>query len=184
MSSRKFLIITVVAAGLVASCGPSLRRTYESDNAFARCFDMDYNPGADKSDKEQCWASWLQKRTYNQQDDKIRYAELRLEELATGVSVPGPPGSPGAFDQRPKPSNDAGPAADKEEMSSKSAVAEKGEADLPSGSQSTMKCEKTCKESLRVCQGVCATDAGVDQNCLKACDAGYRICMKGCFEDD
>jgi len=91
--------LILVTAGL--SCGPSFRRTYQSDNAFLRCFDMDYTPGITIEAKKLCWKTWLNEHVYNQPGDKINYARLRLDEIADGVSVPGPPGPPGEFDKRP-----------------------------------------------------------------------------------
>jgi hypothetical protein len=103
-------ILACVASGavLAASCGPSFRRTYESDNAFTRCFDLDYRPGVGPVEKAGCWRHWLDGHVYNQPDDKREYAALRLEELAAGVSMPGPPGPPGAFHRRPAPAPDEG----------------------------------------------------------------------------
>ena len=95
------------AAFAVASCGPSFRRTEQSDNAFTRCFDFDYRPGVAADEKTTCWRRWLDDHVYNQPEDKIAYAKLRLEELGRGVSIPGPPGPPGAFDERPVPSRPA-----------------------------------------------------------------------------
>ncbi|MCP4678709.1 MAG: hypothetical protein GY854_25010 [Deltaproteobacteria bacterium] len=173
MSTKSFLLVTLIAGAVTASCGPSMRRTYQSDNAFERCFDKDYNPATDKVDKEVCWSTWLEKHVYNQEDDKTRYAELRLKELSDGISIPGPPGPAGAFDKRPAPPRDANapdegsksvPAAQKEEPPS-------------------APCETSCKKSREACRSACETDAGVNEDCARGCDAGYRACMKSCFED-
>ena len=99
------LALWTVAA---ASCGPSFRRTAESDNAFTRCFDLDYRPGVGAAEKTDCWRRWRHDHVYNQPEDKLEYAALRLEELADGISVPGPPGPPGAFADRPSPPSDEG----------------------------------------------------------------------------
>ena len=48
-------LLLVVSLGLALACGPSLRRTYQSDNAFERCFDFDYNPGKSIGQKRECW---------------------------------------------------------------------------------------------------------------------------------
>ena len=94
---------------LWASCGPSFRRTYQSDTAFERCFDKDFDPHTPDGEKSACWGEWLAKYIYNQPDDKIRYAEMRRMEIAQGISVPGPPGMPGQFFKRPRLLVDAGP---------------------------------------------------------------------------
>ncbi len=100
--ARQFIIAGFLGiAGLQTGCGPSLRRTYHSDNAFASCFAADYDPAVGVDDKVACWRSWLRGHVYNQPRDKIAYAELRLEELGQGISIPGPPGPPGRFDERP-----------------------------------------------------------------------------------
>jgi hypothetical protein len=100
--------IALVLTLSIPGCGPSLRRTYQSDNAFARCFDMDYNPTVSAEEKQVCWDRFLDRYVYNQPHDKIAYAELRLGELSKGISVPGPPGPPGAFHERPEPPPDSG----------------------------------------------------------------------------
>ena len=92
MPRKRFLVFGSILLVLAIACGPSLRRNYQSDNAFAKCFDTDYNPATSKAQKEACWTAWLETRVYNQQEDKIRYAKLRLDELSKGISVPGPPG--------------------------------------------------------------------------------------------
>lgn len=106
MSVRMWFIgaglIAAAAAGIAVSCGPSFRRTYQSDASFERCFDMDFNPDESPDLKSQCWREWLNTHVYNQPDDKIRYAEMRRAEIAEGIYVPGPPGYPGTFDHRPK----------------------------------------------------------------------------------
>ncbi|HUT79449.1 MAG TPA: hypothetical protein VM285_17260 [Polyangia bacterium] len=99
---RSILVGAVLVALILSGpgCGPSLRRTEQSDNAFLRCFDGDYHPGRALAEKESCWSAWLERRVYNQPADKVAYAELRLTELVDGISVPGPPG-PAATPSRP-----------------------------------------------------------------------------------
>ena len=92
----------LAALGLFTACGPSIRRTYQSDMAFEHCFDLDYDPQSADADKSACWRVWLDDQIYNQPDDKIRYAELRRMEIAKGISIPGPPGMPGQFFKRPR----------------------------------------------------------------------------------
>ncbi len=64
MKSISIAVVLGVAIAVVVgmSCGPSLRRTYQSDNAFERCFDMDYNPGLSVDRKTECWTGWLEMR--------------------------------------------------------------------------------------------------------------------------
>ena len=178
------VVSALLAVALVVACGPSLRRTYQSDNAFVRCFDMDYNPARSADEKRQCWQTWLGEYVYNQPEDKIAYAELRLEEIADGISVPGPPGPDGAFDQRPippKPDGGVEPEVDEEpepaEPEQPPAVeeADGGTAELP-GSD----CEASCKKSYVPCSEACESEEG---ECAAACEAGYKACMRGCFAD-
>ena len=106
MSLRRVVLKGCLVGGacvlIWSSCGPSIRRTYQSDNAFERCFDLDFDPRTPKSEKSACWGTWLANHVYNQPDDKIRYAEMRRVEIAQGKSIPGPPGMPGTFDHRPR----------------------------------------------------------------------------------
>lgn len=192
MTRISALVCAAGAAALCLSCGPSLRRTYQSDNAFSLCFDMDYNPGVAAADKQACWQGWLDHRVYNQPDDKARYARLRLEELARGISIPGPPGPDGAFDQRPQPKrvphapSAASPTgapgdgdAPRRTLASSAEEPAEGAGGPPPGSA----CEAGCKTSRVSCMDACAGDAGVDERCPNACDAGYRSCMKACFSE-
>lgn len=168
MSAKLLILSAVATALLVTFCGPSLRRTYQSDNAFERCFDMDYNPGKTVEDKTLCWQTWQQEYTYNQPADKISYAELRIDELAKGVSVPGPPGPAGAFDKRPLPEKGVDFVPD-------------ASPDQDAAAYPTEPCEQTCRDSMNACRITCQTDAGINAKCTEACDAGYKACMKSCF---
>lgn len=158
-----FVILGSLVVAIVA-CGPSIRRTYQSDNAFERCFEMDFNPGASVEDKQQCWSKWKRKYVYNQQADKVRYADMRIEELANGVSIPAPPGPPGAFDKRPLP-----------------------DTDVDTESNSDDSCGIACKDVLSSCLDICQapdTDTDTDfksqSNCTHACSAGYQTCLSNC----
>lgn len=169
---------------IALACGPSLRRTFQSDNAFERCFDFDYNPAKAIDQKRTCWEDWITEHVYNQPPDKVAYAELRLAELERGISIPGPPGPEGAFDERPvPPPPDAGaeqgaPAVGLPDDESADAGADAALAEplLPA-----QECEDRCKSSFKPCAEACDRDGA--PSCRAACDAGYRGCMRGCFEE-
>ena len=63
----------IASIALWSACGPSIRRTYQSDNAFEHCFDQDFDSQTADATKSACWGDWLSKHVYNQPDDKIRY---------------------------------------------------------------------------------------------------------------
>jgi hypothetical protein len=180
------IAVILLAVAIAVACGPSIRRTYQSDNAFVRCFDMDYNPARAVGDKEQCWSTWLAEHVYNQPDDKIAYAELRLTELKDGLSVPGPPGPEGAFDQRPEPTKsqpepeEAAPEAEPEpaadETDAGPGSADGGAVELPAS-----ECEALCKKSHGPCAEACGDEGAAE--CAAACEAGYKACMRACFAD-
>ena len=185
-ASFKWLLAGLLTAvWLAQACGPSLRRTYQSDNAFARCFDLDYRPGIADAEKELCWQTWLKEYVYNQPGDKVRYANLRLDELAQGISVPGPPGPPGSFDQRPAlastgpeadagvPQGDGGPVSSPSEA--KRVIASSDEGKLK-------RCEENCGSVFDTCQSACTTDAGVEESCAGACDKSRDACLALCRE--
>jgi hypothetical protein len=179
----KTAILVCAASGAVAmvSCGPSIRRTYESDNAFTRCFDLDYRPGVAAREKADCWRHWLENHVYNQPEDKTEYAALRLEELANGVSIPGAPGPPGAFNVRPTPTSESG---DQSVSSAELSVADAGVDGGPTAADMRgLACEEPCKASLAACRAACGggTSTGAS-TCAAACDQGYRACMRACFE--
>ncbi|MDD5308746.1 MAG: hypothetical protein PHU25_15620 [Deltaproteobacteria bacterium] len=175
MSPRVALCCIALAVAVMA-CGPSLRRTYESDNAFARCFDADYKPGVGVEEKRACWSEWLEGRLYNQPEDKIGYARLRLVDLDHGVSVPGPPGPPGAFDQRPVPAKPV--AAPRQIRPAVKDGSDAGTGDAGVGEAPGAKCQSRCGESWKACKGACGATG---PQCISACEAGYRTCMVGCF---
>lgn len=188
MSRTIWVLTTLAAIVVVVACGPSIRRTYQSDNAFERCFDIDYNPARTADDKRDCWSTWLGQYVYNQPSDKIAYAELRLEELEKGISVPGPPGPEGAFDQRPEPlatdSADGGVDDAPETAPGETAVAAQVDAgpedaglpELPQGD-----CEAACKRSYLPCSSACADSE--DDACSAACEISYKTCMRQCFAE-
>jgi len=177
-------VVLATAGVALEGCGPSIRRTYQSDNAFVRCFDMDYNPGRSIDEKRECWQTWVGEHVYNQPEDKVAYAELRLEEIADGISVPGPPGPDGAFHERPvPPAPDAGvepaPEPKPEPAEPKPDPVEEGDAgpaELPASD-----CEASCKKSYVPCSEACAEAAG--DECAAACEAGYKSCMRDCFAE-
>lgn len=159
--TRVKLFIIAGIVGMQMGCGPSLRRTYQSDTAFATCFSSDYDPAVDPGEKDACWRSWLEGYVYNQPPDKISYAKLRLTELEQGVSIPGPPGPPGRFDQRPRlPEAKAGPDV------------------APADG-----CRTSCRSASASCEAVCDSAGGEVQKCLDACAAGAAACLKFCEND-
>jgi hypothetical protein len=182
-------LATMIISG--PGCGPSLRRTEQSDNAFLRCFDGDYHPGRAAAEKGACWSAWLERRVYNQPADKVAYAELRLDELAAGISVPGPPGPAGAFHERPVASalesapetgdadgGSAGPAAGSADAGI-DAAGDGGvgvDGPLPPGDR----CARACRRAFEVCGARCGDGAGPE--CRAACEDGYTSCMRSCFE--
>ncbi len=167
-----------IAVAVGTSCGPSLRRTYQSDNAFERCFDMDYNPGLNVDRKTECWREWLEKRVYNQPEDKIEYAGLRLAELNDGISIPGPPGPEGMFDERP--SFGGIQQSGTEGQVEAPVQTDGGVADAGSLVAPGQNCEMVCKTAFGACAQVCS--GSVSGKYKKGCDSGYRACMKACFE--
>jgi hypothetical protein len=180
-----WLLPILLAVAIAAACGPSIRRTYQSDNAFQRCFDFDYNSAKSSDDKRECWSTWLDEYVYNQPEDKVAYAELRLKEIADGISVPGPPGPNGSFDRRPEPVKDVEPTgeavepaapADQEPDAGPAEDGDGGAAELPAGD-----CEAACKSSYTPCNESCAE--AESNECSTACEAGYKSCMRNCFAE-
>jgi len=175
---KTFCLGTVIAILVLSACGPSQRRTYQSDNAFARCFDRDYNPEISLVQKKNCWSDWLMGRQYNQPDDKTKYAKLRLAEIAEGISMPGPPGPPGSFNERPSPPPQTSAPQSNAQVTEK-------ESATSSPAPTSAHCEEGCRVSFQSCSQECpgeTVDAGAINPCKNACDKGYRSCMKTCFK--
>lgn len=177
MALRKTVLPLIVSLALTVAltlaCGPSIRRTFQSDNAFERCFDMDYRPGTTPDDKTACWSTWLEEHVYNQPGDKTQYARLRLDELAKGISVPGPPGPPGSFYERPTLDPDAGVSAAPTESSAK-VLATTEDAGAPDP------CADNCYEVAETCRTACRADTGMDEVCKVACDKSLAKCLSFC----
>ncbi|MCU0664977.1 MAG: hypothetical protein MUC50_21980 [Myxococcota bacterium] len=174
--------LCIAAIAIATGCGPSLRRTYQSDVAFATCFDADYAAQIDAAQKRACWETWIAGRIVNQPEDKERYARLRLRELEAGVSVPGPPGPPGKFDERPAPELASHtPTAPQRTQSppSKPPSFEFQPLDVPGA-----RCRETCRRSLLACQTTCnAAKKSTEESpgpCSAACGSGFMECMKSC----
>ncbi len=193
----RFSIVLLISILLAMACGPSFRRTHQSDNAFARCFDMDYNPAAKRRHKTKCWSNWLSDYVYNQPEDKIAYAEMRLDEIIEGVSIPGPPGKPGSFNKRPKPQK-----MEETKMPKQPAVkpkpkpepvpdpapapeTEASDTEPPTAPETTeppsANCEQACKDTHTACMKTCDPDAGPASTCKSECVGAYTACMKKCF---
>ncbi len=180
-----------VASGLIVflviACGPSFRRTAQSDNAFLRCFDLDYRPGVSIETKLECWTGWTEKHVYNQPEDKMSYARLRLGELGDGISVPGPPGPPGDFDNRPLPPVKKRKKGEPFPIAA-AAVAPSGDPDggngfdggVASAVVADAECEAICLNAFSACSGVCSESPGESAGCMEACDSGYRSCVRSC----
>ena len=180
-ASRESLLMVLsvaIAIALAVACGPSIRRTYQSDNAFARCFDLDYRPGVADVEKEMCWKTWLAKHVYNQPGDKTRYANLRLDELAEGISVPGPPGPPGQFDQRPRLDQEVGLTSADGGVATEPAAG--GRVLTTSDGPKVGRCESDCDTVFQTCQSSCQADAGVDEGCANACTTSRTACLSLC----
>ena len=191
---RSILVGAVLVALILSGpgCGPSLRRTEQSDNAFLRCFDGDYHPGRALAEKESCWSAWLERRVYNQPADKVAYAELRLTEIVDGISVPGPPGPPGAFHERTVATADGRSAPgpeDADEVHVEPAVGEgdagiavEGDAgtDIDSSLPPGDRCARACRHAFEACGVRCGAGGGAE--CRAACEAGYTSCMRSCFD--
>lgn len=161
----------------VAGCGPSLRRTYQSDRAFASCFDRDYDADIELANKRSCWETWLEKRVVHQPSDKVAYAQLRLREIDAGVTVPGPPGPQGKFDQRPAPEIPALKAAPPASSPESTPVG----TDDPAPGKA---CREGCRQSLLACRNACHDTQNPQSEsevlCSSACDSGFTACMKSC----
>jgi hypothetical protein len=174
------LLCAAAAVAAAVACGPSFRRTFQSDRAFTRCFDLDYRPGVAADAKSACWRRWLDDHVYNQPEDKIEHARLRLEEIANGISVPGPPGPPGAFHERSTPTRDA---EEPVELPEARAAADGGPDGGPGVDERGLACEEPCRSSLAACRSACGVGRRPGaEACGAGCEDGYRSCMRSCFE--
>ena len=137
------------------ACGPSLKQAQRSSERYERCYGADYDPSATLDQRQRCWQTWLDSRVENDPPERVRYAEMRLAQLAAGGST------------RPLPDPGLEPLPTFVHDYPRSPPAE----------YPTSSCTPLCNDRWAECNTHCAMK---DDDCTLACEAAYRICIEGC----
>jgi hypothetical protein len=147
----------LLASCLFASiaCGPSLKQAQRSSARYEQCYGADFNPEVTLEQRERCWRDWLAEKAQGDPPERVRYAEMRLSQLARGEGT------------RPLPDPEAEPPPSYEHEYPRSPPAE----------YPTSGCTPLCNDGWAECNSHCEMK---DEDCVMACEAAYRICIGGC----
>jgi hypothetical protein len=147
----------LVACCLLVSiaCGPSLKQAQRSVDSYEQCYGADYDPSVTADQRRDCWSRWLEERAQNQPPERIRYAQMRLGQLAVDGSA------------RPLPTEDPEPLPAYEHEYPRA----------PPGEYQTSPCNPLCNDWWASCNRHCEMK---DKSCVAACESEYRVCVDGC----
>lgn len=122
---------------------------------YEQCYGADYDPSVTLEARRACWTDWLRDRVETDPPERVRYAEMRLEQLGSdGTTRPIP-------DPTPEP-----PATYEHEYPR-----------TPPSGYPTSGCTPLCNDRWAGCNTRCAMK---DKDCTMACEAAYRTCTGGC----
>ncbi|MBW2211635.1 MAG: hypothetical protein JRG67_11425 [Deltaproteobacteria bacterium] len=69
------------------ACGPSLKQAQRSTDYYEQCYGADFDPSVTPAQRRSCWSHWLDEQAENQPPELVRYAEMRLGQLALDGST-------------------------------------------------------------------------------------------------
>lgn len=147
----------VLASCLLASiaCGPSLKQAQRSIERYEQCYGADYDPTVALEQREECWRAWLSDRVEGDAPERVRYAKMRLAQLASNGST------------RPLPDPVVDPPVTYAHEYPRS----------PPSVYPNSACTPLCNDHWAECNGRCDMKS---KDCTAACEAEYRICIGGC----
>lgn len=137
------------------ACGPSLKQAQRSTERYEQCYGADYDPAVSIEQRRQCWSSWLDERVEDYPPERVRYAQMRLDQLSIDGAT------------RPLPDPKLTPPATFEHQYPRSPPAE----------YPTSACTPLCNDHWAACNSHCVMK---DKDCVMACEAAFRICIGGC----
>jgi hypothetical protein len=140
---------------LSIACGPSLKQAQRSTARYEQCYGADYDPSVTLERRQSCWSAWLHDRIETDPPERVRYAEMRLEQLSAGEPT------------RPIPDPEAEPRPTYEHKYPRSRPA----------AYPTSACTPLCGDHWADCNAHCKMK---DKDCTVACEAAFRICIGGC----
>jgi hypothetical protein len=140
---------------LSIACGPSLKQAQRSTGYYEQCYGADFDPSVTPDQRRSCWNRWLDEQSENQPPELVRYAEMRLQQLAVDGST------------RPLPSEDPEPIP----------VIEHQYPRAPPGEYHRSGCVPLCHDRWAGCNTYCDME---DKSCVAACESEFRVCTDGC----
>lgn len=195
------LLASALAGGL--GCAPSFQAIYEGDTRFEHCYALEENPGVPMREKSECWKEWTQRYTYGQTRDRVQYAYARWRALSEAprlptdeammMAAPGvtprvsaitAPAPTDALGPPPKVLGDPETAIRRVQSTPTEANVRSTTVSLPPPGEASgaHPCEGTCRGALATCRTRCGDKPTPGAPSCDACDAGYRGCMRSCFE--
>ncbi|MBT8470943.1 MAG: hypothetical protein KJN97_19520 [Deltaproteobacteria bacterium] len=151
------MVRSVLASALLLSiaCGHSLKQAQRSEEAYEQCYGADYNPAVTPAQRGDCWAGWLRAHSAAEPPERIRYAEMRLHQLAIDGST------------RPLPADAPEPLP----------VYEHEYPRPPPSEYQLSGCNPLCNDRWASCNSHCEFK---DKTCVAACESEFRVCVDGC----
>ncbi|MBW1760170.1 MAG: hypothetical protein JRE45_04715 [Deltaproteobacteria bacterium] len=137
------------------ACGPSLKQAQRSTDYYEQCYGADFDPSVTPAQRRSCWSHWLDEQAENQPPELVRYAEMRLGQLALDGST------------RPLPSQEPEAISALEHEYPRSPPAE----------YHTPGCVPLCNDRWAGCNTYCEMK---DKSCVAACESEFRVCVDGC----
>ena len=126
-----------------------------SEERYEQCYGADYDPSVPPEQRQQCWRAWLDARVEDEPPERVRYAEMRLAQLAADGStraLPSPVPTPPVTYTHEYPRS-------------------------PPAGYPNSACTPLCNDHWAECNTHCQMK---DKDCAMACEAAYRICIEGC----
>jgi len=138
------------------ACGPSLKQAQRTIESYEQCYGADYDPSVTPEQRRDCWSVWIDEHSKDQPPERVRYAEMRLRQLAVDGSA------------RPLPTED-----EPEPISSH----EHEYPRAPPAEFHVSSCNPLCDDWWAGCNSYCEMK---DKSCVAACESEFRVCVDGC----
>jgi hypothetical protein len=81
-SALRLATLMIALGSAESGCGASLHAVYEGDVRFEHCMALDAQPTIKPSVVRECWTEWVNNYTYGQTKDRVRHAQLRIQQLS------------------------------------------------------------------------------------------------------
>lgn len=183
----RFAFPLMLAAGGLASCGPSVQSIYEGNVRFEHCYRLDLEDEVASSHRNACWSNWLNRYTYGQTRDKLEYARRRVRTGDAARPSLNLQGDDKQEESRqfylvvPSPTSVHAPPPPIATRVNVAAQAPESPSAKPDGKAAPgQACAEACRGAFASCSEACDGDA--KSAACQSCDPDYKKCMQRCFE--